>query len=37
MIVKKKKMSGWLVIGICIAMLAVAAGIIYFIGQMGTA
>jgi hypothetical protein len=34
---KKKKVSGWLIIGLCIAALAATAGLIYLIGQMGTA
>jgi hypothetical protein len=33
----KKKMSGWAVIGICIAALAATVGVLYFLGQMGTA
>ena len=31
----KKKMNGWLVIGICIAAIAAAAGAIILIGQLG--
>jgi len=30
-----KKMNGWLLIGICIAAIAAAAGMIYVIGQLG--
>ena len=32
---KKKKMSGWLVIGICIVALFAAVGVIYAIGAYG--
>jgi hypothetical protein len=32
---KKKKLNGWVVIGICVAALAAAAGAIYLLGQMG--
>jgi hypothetical protein len=30
-----KKVNGWLIIGLCIAALAAAVGVIYLIGQMG--
>jgi hypothetical protein len=33
----KKKMSGWLVIGICIAAMVAVAGLIILVGQLGTA
>ena len=32
---KKKKMSGWLVIGICFIAMAAAVGVIYLIGNLG--
>jgi membrane protein DedA with SNARE-associated domain len=32
---KKKKMNGWLVIGICIAAMWAAVGVLYLIGTIG--
>jgi hypothetical protein len=32
---KKKKLNGWIVIGICIAALVAAVGALYVIGQLG--
>ena len=32
---KKKKLNGWVVIGICIAAMALAAGAIIALGQLG--
>ena len=31
----KKKMSGWIVIGICFAALIAAAGLLILLGQFG--
>jgi hypothetical protein len=31
----KKKLNGWIVIGICVAALAAAAGAIILLGQLG--
>jgi hypothetical protein len=32
---KKKKLNGWIVIGICIAMMAAAVGALYLIATYG--
>jgi len=32
---KKKKMSGWAVIGLCLAAMLAAVGVIYLIGTLG--
>jgi membrane protein DedA with SNARE-associated domain len=32
---KKKKLNGWIVIGICIAAMAAAVGVLYLIGTYG--
>jgi hypothetical protein len=31
----KKKLNGWIVIGICIAALIAAVGVLFLIGQFG--
>jgi len=30
-----KKVNGWIIIGLCIAAIAAAVGVIYLIGQLG--
>jgi hypothetical protein len=32
---KKKKLNGWLVVGLCIAAMLLAVGVIYLIGTLG--
>ena len=32
---KKKKLNGWILIGICFGAMAAAVGVLYAIGQMG--
>ena len=32
---KKKKLNGWIVIGLCLAAMWAAVGVIYLIGSMG--
>ena len=34
MIMKKKKLNGWIVIGLCLAAIAAAVGAIYLIGTL---
>jgi len=34
-IMKKKKLNGWIVVGLCIAAMFAAIGVIYFLGTLG--
>jgi len=31
---KKKKLNGWIVVGLCVAMIGAAVGAIYLLGTM---